>query len=315
MSASHRYTVHGLEIASELELPELRPSIDPAAAPDVVVRCASVPRHADSRQRDWFQVREDGTAFVRIEGVARFALRNGSDVDVEALQGSDLAAVRAYLVGPVMRLLLHQRDELPLHVSAVVIDGLAWAFTGPAGTGKSTVAAALHLHAGMGFLTDDVGIVRPSPSSGPGGWMWPGPSFLKLRSDAFSGVCGLARDFLPDFVGSDKIRVLAGNGMEPAPVRLAGLLILERSAATHGPALLPRRLEGAEAFLAAHAMVHDQREANSLGCRATRFARVAWLANELAIFHSPIPLAATPASSERALRLVEALRMLDHHVR
>lgn len=61
----------------------------------------------------------------------------------------------AYLLGPVLGLLMRLRGVTCLHASAVSIDGHAVAFVGPSGTGKSTTAAAC---AKMGYpvLSDDI---------------------------------------------------------------------------------------------------------------------------------------------------------------
>jgi hypothetical protein len=47
---------------------------------------------------------------------------------------------------------------LPIHASAVEIDGRAIAFTGPSGAGKSTLAATFHDH-GYRVIADDVCVI------------------------------------------------------------------------------------------------------------------------------------------------------------
>ena len=51
--------------------------------------------------------------------------------------------------------LLMQRKILPLHGSAVAIDGKAYAIVGDSGAGKSTLASAF-LNKGYQLLSDDV---------------------------------------------------------------------------------------------------------------------------------------------------------------
>lgn len=65
------------------------------------------------------------------------------------------ADMAAYLLGPVMGLLLRLRGIVCLHASAIAVGDRAIAFLGPAGAGKSTTAAAF---AKLGFpvLTDDI---------------------------------------------------------------------------------------------------------------------------------------------------------------
>src|SRR6185437_8241442 len=63
-------------------------------------------------------------------------------------------------MGPVQAILWHQRGLLPLHASAISVNGKAVALAGPSGVGKSTLAAALvGNHA---VLADDICIIDPS---------------------------------------------------------------------------------------------------------------------------------------------------------
>jgi hypothetical protein len=60
-----------------------------------------------------------------------------------------------FLMGSVMGALLHQRNILVLHGSAIAVNGQSVAFCGPSGIGKSTLAAGFHQR-GYRFLADDL---------------------------------------------------------------------------------------------------------------------------------------------------------------
>ena len=60
-----------------------------------------------------------------------------------------------YLLGPVMGFVMLLRGIISLHASAVVVDSEAVALVGPAGSGKSTTAAAFSTK-GFNVLADDV---------------------------------------------------------------------------------------------------------------------------------------------------------------
>jgi hypothetical protein len=87
--------------------------------------------------------------------VAIYRIRNGCEIGYSPAAGAEETAVRLYLLGSCMGALLMQRKTLPLHGSAVVIDGKAYAFVGESGAGKSTLAAAF-VKRGYSLLTDDV---------------------------------------------------------------------------------------------------------------------------------------------------------------
>lgn len=71
------------------------------------------------------------------------------------MSGYDGDQIRLYLLGTCMGVLLMQRKILPLHGSAVAINGKVYAFVGNSGAGKSTLASAF-LKRGYHLLSDDI---------------------------------------------------------------------------------------------------------------------------------------------------------------
>jgi len=63
-----------------------------------------------------------------------------------------------YFLGPVMGFVLRRRGVTPLHASAVVVGGVGVAFSGEAGAGKSTTAAALALR-GAPAICEDIAAI------------------------------------------------------------------------------------------------------------------------------------------------------------
>ena len=77
-----------------------------------------------------------------------FCIQEGKRIIVSPIEGSDEDEIRLYILGTCMGAILMQRKILPLHGSAVAIDGKAYAIVGDSGAGKSTLASA--------FLTKDI---------------------------------------------------------------------------------------------------------------------------------------------------------------
>jgi hypothetical protein len=143
-----RYFGFGLTIDSEVELPDL-----PAGSeePDVVIRLGPVPRTPRTTTLD------EEIAITHRGGA--FHIRHGREIVLDPVPGANPELLRVLLMGRMMAYLLRQRGWLPLHASAVRIEGQAVLFLGASGSGKSTTAAAFHLR-GHQVITDDVGAVR-----------------------------------------------------------------------------------------------------------------------------------------------------------
>ena len=232
----NRYTAYGLEIASELALPELTrtdASGRPVAAaacgnghnPDVVVRLGPVsggsyPIAAATPLR-WARA---GDICLSYDGVATYHVTGGSELVIDTHSGADEAVVRLFLLGPVLAVLLHQRGLLVLHASCVSVGDLAVAFVGEKGEGKSTMAAALHAR-GDPLVADDYVAVDLTDPTRP--TVQPGYPQLRLAPEVAEHL-GARPDKLPrlhpDFEKRAR-RIEGPFGLGPVP--LARVFVLE----------------------------------------------------------------------------------------
>ncbi len=202
------YSFFGLEIRSEVELPDLPPG---TGEPDVVIRLGSVPRtqrKATMREEIAFHAR--GGAFH---------IRDGREIVLDPRPGVDPALLRVLLAGRMMAFLLRQRGWLPLHASGVTLVGRGVLFLGASGSGKSTTAAAFHSR-GCNVVTDDVGAVRVVDG---GCVLSPAGPRIRLLDDA-RAVFGAAE---PKSAWQWRKRLFdlsGGEGRELVPVRRIYLL-------------------------------------------------------------------------------------------
>jgi hypothetical protein len=149
------YRVSGLSVASEIALPGLIAGIA-EPVPQVTIRRGPVPQNlADSRASGpTWQIA--GKQFLfRIPDIARFLLNDGREIVVAPESDEGAADIPIFILGTVFGILLHQREQIVLHASAVRVNGKAVLFCGSSGTGKSTLAAAL-AQRGYPLVTDDV---------------------------------------------------------------------------------------------------------------------------------------------------------------
>lgn len=154
------YSLCGWRLRSDIRLPELRDWSDGDATEAVEVVIGSVPETLGETafRTGWVEIGEDGRQVrMQVDDVATYLIEDGVRITVDPAPGMDpgSADVRLFLLGGVLGYLCHQRGVLPLHASAVEIDGRAVLFTGISGAGKSTLANAF-VQRGHRMLSDDV---------------------------------------------------------------------------------------------------------------------------------------------------------------
>jgi hypothetical protein len=151
----HRYTAYGLSIASDIALPELLEAPG-AVKPIVRIRLGKVDRPAESKPVGvsllWAR---PGDACLTYDGAGLYHVIGGREIVIDLAPDADERAVRLFLLGPALAILLHQRELLVLHASAVSVNGQVAAFAAEKGEGKSTFAAAMHTR-GHPLVTDDL---------------------------------------------------------------------------------------------------------------------------------------------------------------
>lgn len=151
----HRYRISGLRVESEAELPGVG-ALSEKGVPDVTIRMGAVPAAlADATAKGPTWEIAPGHFLLRIDGIARFLLREGRQITCDLDFGATAEDAAVFLLGTAFGILLHQRRQTVLHASAVRVGHKAVLFCGASGAGKSTIAAALGQR-GYPLLNDDV---------------------------------------------------------------------------------------------------------------------------------------------------------------
>lgn len=151
-----RYQAFGYEVESEIELPELLPTQLNKEKPDILIKLLDLSKLWKRLDAEVgiYNVKGNRVIF-KIPQVAIFCIEEGNKILVSPAIGSDMDEIRLYVLGSCMGALLLQRKVLPLHGSAIAIEGKAYAFIGQSGAGKSTLASAF-IKKGFHLLSDDV---------------------------------------------------------------------------------------------------------------------------------------------------------------
>lgn len=150
------YKAFGLSVSSYIHLPELQEISIKKNLVDIVIEKADLTSIWSelSELSDYFCVKEDYILF-RVPNSAIFLIQNGNHILVSPYEDTDEDEIRLYILGTCMGAILMQRKILPLHGSAVAIDGKAYAIVGESGAGKSTLASAF-INRGFHLISDDV---------------------------------------------------------------------------------------------------------------------------------------------------------------
>jgi len=179
MKDNYCYYAYGLTIKAELPLPELERR---EGQEDVLIRYGNVPQSIEDAVVRMVRFEAAPDHFLlKVDGIARYYVREGKEIIIEPACGAREEDIRLFLLGSVFAALMHQRQILVMHGSAIGVNGKGVIFTGVSGVGKSTLAAAL-FQKGYHILTDDVCAVKALGSETP--QIIPAFPRLKLWADA-----------------------------------------------------------------------------------------------------------------------------------
>jgi hypothetical protein len=219
-----RYRANGLTLESTIELPELAPADD---VPDVHIRYGEVPeRLAEPIMRGARYETASGEYLLTLPGVGRYWVKDGRQVVIAPDPGATDEDVRVFILSSVMGALAHQRGFLPLHASALEVNGGCVLFAGDSGSGKSTIAAAFH-HRGYRLAADDICAISLGDEGYP--VVHPGYRHLKLWADAveqFGDSLGERRKMR---FGLQKYNVLLREAARTTPLRVTRIFIFART--------------------------------------------------------------------------------------
>ncbi|UOR13776.1 phosphoenolpyruvate carboxykinase (ATP) [Halobacillus amylolyticus] len=150
------YKAFGFRVTSELPLPELPADEMKSDKLEISIEQADLTRlwEKKSKPNRHFVIEQDLCMF-KVPNLAIFLIEEGSKITFSPLDNAREDQLRLYILGTCMGAVLVQRKILPLHGSAIAINGKAYAIVGDSGAGKSTLASVF-LKKGYPLLSDDV---------------------------------------------------------------------------------------------------------------------------------------------------------------
>lgn len=218
------YKAFGLTVSSEIPLPELLHINLVDDITDIVIEKADLltlwTKHSDPNED--FVIKKDWIMF-HVSETALFLIQSGNRIVVSPFDGAPEDEIRLYILGTCMGAILMQRKVLPIHGSAVAIDGKAFAIVGDSGAGKSTLASAF-LKRGYQLMCDDVIPVTLTNDNIP--MVTPSYPQQKLWLESLTHLEMDSNNFSPLIVREDKFAVPVQNQFVTEPLPLAGVFEL-----------------------------------------------------------------------------------------
>jgi len=297
----HSYNVSGLSVRSEIVLPGLF-ALSAERKPDVTIRRRPVPESLENPDASGPTWQIAGEQFLlRVPDIARFLLSEGREISFEPESPARAADIPVFILGTVFGILLHQREQIVLHASAIRIDGKAVLFCGGSGAGKSTIAAAL-VQRGYPLMTDDVCAIAMTSAGVP--MVYPDGRQLKLWAHSIDrlDLAGRRGERVRDRL--EKFYVEPGEALsEPLP--LGAVYALREARPPHAAGIVKPNVVDAALLLRRNA--YRPMLVKNMGQKANYFHAATAIANVAGIFYLTRVL--------DFARMTEVIECLEQHWR
>jgi AAA15 family ATPase/GTPase len=221
------YRTFGLNVESEVFLPELQTILESEEKIDVQVEIGDLAELWKELSTEGNFITKPNMVLFRVPDTAIFLIQEGERVIVSPMKDSDENKIRLYILGTCMGAILMQRKILPLHGSAVAIDGKVYAIVGNSGAGKSTLASAF-IKRGYQFLSDDVIAVSLSQDHGIP-YIVPSYPQQKLWKESLNEFGMKIEEYQPLFERETKYAVPIQTEFSSKPLPLAGVFELNKT--------------------------------------------------------------------------------------
>lgn len=219
MKATQQYRHSGLQIESEVPLPEWAAFEAPHCfKPDLRITLSPRPH---SQGENTF-IDADSYCFF-VPDAAQYRVHRGGEIEILTVTDPDMKKVRVCLYGMAWAAFFALRGLSLLHGSAVSIEGKAVAFCGPSGAGKSSLTAQLTT-AGFPLISDDLFRVELGTSGLPS--VYPSSTRLKLWREALPLLSITHEGLEQDHSRMNKFHVPLSDTSVPGRLPLAALFVL-----------------------------------------------------------------------------------------
>ncbi|MFB5267892.1 aldolase [Paenibacillus enshidis] len=279
------YKAFGLTISSDIPLPELHEhTCCHADHVHVFIQKADLSQlwSEFAGQQKMFTVK-DNIVMFQLPDVGTFCIQGGESIRVSPAEGADPDKMRLYILGTCIGVILLQRKVLPLHGSAIAMNGKVYAVVGESGAGKSTLASVL-LKRGYQLLSDDVIAVTLTQDNTP--LVMPSYPRQKLWKESIEQLGMEAADFQPLFERENKFAVPVASSFYSEPLPLAGIFELVKA---QDDQLGMHRIQGLERLFVLNRHTYRKSVIAALGLSEWHFNISVILLSQLDLFRLQRP--------------------------
>ena len=275
---TYQYKIFGLQISSEIPLPELIPSISDAI-PDVSIRLDNIPKEIiDPRISGVLYQAKPGYFLLNIKGTVRYLVKKGKEIIISPEKDSLNSVIRHFLYSTPFAALLYQRGFLVLHASSFINKGQAIILAGASSSGKSSLAVALH-QKGYPILSDEIVAISKDESGIL--WVQPGIPEVYLWDQAAKELKLKIESLMPYRDGIKKYIYRVDQDFPMASAQLKMIFSLNRDNKPHHQI---RLLQGKERILALLRSTYLSRLVEGFGLAQTHLELIIQAVRQSMIF-------------------------------
>lgn len=301
---THFFRVFGLLLESALDCPELLPA-EPGPQPDIRFVYGSVPADLEgpvTRAARWQTA--PGQFVSHQEGFGDFYVHDGREIVIQPHSRVPEEAIRLYVLGTCLSILLHQRRLFVQHTSGIASERGIVLFAGRSGVGKSTMVSAF-LERGYKIVADDMVALALDPQAGV--LALPGFPQVKLMADSVLALGRSVEGLRRVMPGHDKFIAPEKERFSAAPARLHAIYDLS-VADVPAPAVLPLAHTARFNILLDHTW--QKATLFGLGVREWHFQTAASIAS--LTYAARLTRPPEPLDVRRTVDLVEADMLREH---
>ena len=239
----YSYWGFGLNIASEIEFPEMYPAEFDLA--DVTISLDKISILLTNTNDHYIHRINDKELLFEVKGIATYYVANGKSIFINIDErNAELRNVRLFTLATAMAAILFQRNLIPFHSSAIIKDNHLSLITGDSGAGKSTSVAGL-IKKGYPIFSDDIVVLHKNVTEKI--LAYASYPMIKLWDDT---VVSLEHEMFNDrsFAvkpGIDKYGIFFHDKFDKSSYYVENIIILKKGV---NAKIIVKELHGGEAF-------------------------------------------------------------------